>query len=138
MPTINAIDFIVKTDDLQQAKFVEKTYPEELSTNQVLLGIEQFAFTSNNNTYGLIVQRMNYWNFFPTRDGYGILPAWGIGRVVVSNHPDVSIGQRFYGYYPMSSHLVVTINRTSRKGFMESSEHRQALPSVYNFYLNNF
>ena len=79
---------------------------------------------------------MNYWKFFPTQFGYGIIPAWGLANVVISNHPDVQVGQRFYGYYPMSSHLLVTISNVSSKGFVDNTEHRQALPPIYNFYTN--
>ncbi len=136
MATINALDFVVKVDDLQQAKRVEKIYPGELPSNQVLLEIDKFSFTSNNITYGVVGEQMSYWKFFPTQPGYGIIPAWGLARVVVSNHPDVQVGQRFYGYYPMSSHLLVTINNVSSKGFVDNTEHRQALPPVYNFYTN--
>lgn len=136
MATINALDFVVKIDDLQQAKLVEKTYSDELSSNQVLLEIDKFSFTSNNITYGVVGEKMNYWGFFPTQFGYGIIPAWGLANVVISNHPDVQVGQRFYGYYPMSSHLLVTINNVSSKGFVDNTEHRQALPPIYNFYTN--
>ena len=79
---------------------------------------------------------MNYWKFFPTQSGSGIIPAWGLANVIISNHPDVRVGQRFYGYYPMSSHLLVTINNVSSKGFVDNTEHRQTLPPIYNFYTN--
>ncbi|MDN5213031.1 DUF2855 family protein [Fulvivirgaceae bacterium BMA12] len=136
MATINALDFTVKIDELQKTQFVEKTYSDELSSNQVLLEIDKFSFTSNNITYGVVGEKMNYWKFFPTQSGYGIIPAWGLANVVVSNHPYVQVGQRFYGYYPMSSHLLVTINNVSSKGFVDNAKHRQALPPIYNFYTN--
>lgn len=136
MATINALDFIVKIDDLQQARLVEKTYSNELSSNEVLLEIDAFSFTSNNITYGVVGEKMNYWKFFPTQFGYGIIPAWGLANVVISNHPDIQVGQRFYGYYPMSSHLLVTVKNVSRKGFVDNSEHRRVLPPAYNFYTN--
>jgi len=136
MITINALDFTVKTDDLQKTRLVEKTYSDQLQANQVLLEIDQFSFTSNNITYGVVGERMNYWKFFPTEPGYGIIPAWGMANVVASNHPDIAPGQRFYGYYPMSSHLLVTANHVSGKGFLDDNEHRQSLPAIYNYYTN--
>ena len=136
MATINALDFTVKIDELQKAQFVAKTYSDELSTNQVLLEIDKFSFTSNNITYGVVGEQMNYWKFFPTQSGSGIIPAWGLANVIISNHPDVQVGQRFYGYYPMSSHLLVTIDNVSSKGFVDVTEHRQTLPPIYNFYTN--
>ena len=136
MATSDALDFVVKIDDLQQAKLVEKNYSDELLSNQVLLKIDKFSFTSNNITYGVVGERMNYWQFFPTQSGYGIIPAWGLADVVMSNHPDVQVGQRFYGYYPTSSHLLVTTNKISSRGFVDNTEHRQPLPPIYNFYTN--
>lgn len=136
MATINVLDFVVKMDNLQQCKLIEKTYTDELSPNEVLLEIDSFSFTSNNITYGVVGEKMNYWKFFPTQFGYGIIPAWGMANVVISNHPEVQVGQRFYGYYPMSSHLLVKINNVSSEGFIDNTEHRQALPQIYNFYAN--
>jgi len=136
MPPIQALDFTVKKDDLHTSQFVEKTYADELASGQVLLEIEKISFTSNNITYGVVGAQMNYWAFFPTQEGYGIIPAWGFGRVIHSNHPDVQVGQRFYGYYPMGTHLLVSLDKVSSRGFMDKSEHRLALPPVYNFYAN--
>lgn len=136
MAAINALDFTVKLDDLRQTRIDEKTYTDELSPNQILLAIDQFAFTSNNITYGVVGERMNYWKFFPTLPDFGILPAWGFATVIQSNHPDVQVGERFYGYYPMSTHLLVTSNHVSSKGFIDNSEHRKTLPPIYNFYTN--
>ncbi len=136
MATINALDFTVKIDELKKNRFVQKRYADELSKNQVLLEIDKFSFTSNNITYGVVGEQMNYWKFFPTQSGSGIIPAWGLANVIISNHPDVQVGQRFYGYYPMSSHLLVSINNVSSMGFVDISEHRQSLPAIYNFYTN--
>ncbi len=136
MPIINALDFTVKTDNLQETKIVERPYSDELQPNEVLLEIDNFSFTSNNITYGVVGNQMNYWDFFPTQSGYGIIPVWGLANVVVSNHTEVKVGQRFYGYFPMSTHLLVTIDNVSSKGFVDSSAHRQTLPPVYNFYTN--
>ena len=99
MSTINVIDFTVKIDNLQQVKIIEKTFIEQLAPNQVLLEIDKFSFTSNNITYGVIGEKMNYWKFFPTQEGFGIIPAWGLANVVASDHPEVKVGQRFYGYF---------------------------------------
>lgn len=134
MTAIDAVDFTVKLDKLQEVQFVTKTYSDELDTNQVLLEIDKFSFTSNNITYAVVGERMRYWEFFPTHSGSGIIPAWGLARVIISNHPDIAIGQRFYGYYPMSTHLLVTVGKASKTGFVDISAHRQALPAIYNYY----
>jgi hypothetical protein len=43
------------------------------------------------------------------------------------------VGQRFYGYWPMSTHLTVTPRKT-RNGFADVAPHRADLPPVYNQY----
>jgi hypothetical protein len=62
------------------------------------------------------------------------VPLWGYADAVHSNADGIEVGQRFYGYYPTSSHLVVVPDRVSDKGFRDASEHRASLPSAYNFY----
>lgn len=136
MPQIKAKDFIVDLNNLQSAKTIEKEYANDLQPNQVLLKIDKFAFTSNNITYAVIGHKIGYWKFFPTQEGHGIIPAWGFADVVASSHADVTVGQRFYGYFPMSSHLLVTAGKVQPHGFMDVTTHRQALPPIYNFYTN--
>ena len=136
MATLDALDFTVDTKNLQSTRFVKRRYADELPPNQVLLKVDRFSFTSNNITYGVVGERMNYWKFFPTQAGYGMIPVWGLAHVIASNHPEVTIGQQFYGYYPMSSHLLVTVNKTTRQGFVDTTAHRQSLPPIYNFYSN--
>ena len=98
MAPIQAFDFTVKLDNLQTTEVVEKTYSDTLLPNQVLLEIDEFSFTSNNITYGVVGERMSYWKFFPTQPGYGIIPAGGMAKVVSSTHEEVEVGQQFYGY----------------------------------------
>ena len=136
MANVNALDFTVKIDELHESQFVTKTYSEELSSNQVLLEIEKVSFTSNNITYGVIGEQMNYWNFFPAQSGFGIIPAWGFAKVIISKHPDIQVGQRFYGYYPMGTNLLVTVDHVNSNGFVDQTKHRQTLPPIYNYYSN--
>ncbi|MEM8509429.1 MAG: DUF2855 family protein [Bacteroidota bacterium] len=135
MAAITGFEFIVKTDHLTQTRFVTKTYADELLPNQVLLAMDLFAFTANNITYGIVGDQMHYWKFFPVQPGYGSIPVWGFADVVISSHPEIKVGQRFYGFYPMSSHLLITAKVTSQ-GFVDITKHRQALPPIYNFYTN--
>ncbi|WP_276391759.1 DUF2855 family protein [Eudoraea chungangensis] len=134
MTAINAIDFTVQINKLHHLQIVEKVYSEELAPNQVLLEIDRFSFTSNNITYGVVGEQLDYWKFFPTHSGFGIIPAWGLANVVASKHPDIQVGQRFYGYYPMSTHLLVTAKTSKKQGFWDVTEHRNSLPAIYNFY----
>lgn len=132
----NAKDFIVDLGNYQSTKMVDKAYPDTLEDNQVLFKIDKFSFTSNNITYAIVGDRIGYWKFFPTEEGYGIIPAWGYADVVASTHPDVKVGERFYGYYPMSSHLLVQPDKVQPHGFMDGISHRRPLPPIYNYYTN--
>lgn len=67
---------------------------------------------------------------------WGIIPVWGFGTVVESTTDEVPVGERFYGYYPMASHAVLTPTRVSAAGFSDGSSHRQSLHAVYNQYSN--
>ena len=89
--TSGAVDFLVRRDDLRQTKFAPALPPTStqasLAPGQALLRIDQFAFTSNNVTYGAFGDAMSYWNFFPAAEvGWGRIPVWGFGTVIASQH----------------------------------------------------
>ena len=126
-------NFEVLRGDLNQARSVE-TPPLVPLNGEIVLRIEKFALTANNITYGVAGDLIGYWQFFPAEGDWGRIPVWGIGEVSSSEHPDVQIGQRFYGYFPMSQELKVKPAKITQRGFADASEHRSALPVVYNQY----
>jgi hypothetical protein len=126
-------DFVVNRKDIAQTKFIEVKAPS-LSSGQALLAVERFALTANNITYGVAGDMIGYWKFFPTISGWGKVPVWGIATVVKSNEAGLVVGDRFYGYFPMSHELVVSPERISPRGFTDGSAHRAELPVVYNQY----
>jgi hypothetical protein len=102
---------------------------------EALLAIDRFALTTNNITYAAFGDAMNYWGFFPTgREGWGQTPAWGFADVVASTVEGIEVGERFYGYYPIASHIRMTPTRVTPRGFYDGAEHRRALNSAYNQY----
>lgn len=129
-------DFIVKRDDFSQSKFVDaKPVAEiELKPGELTLEVEKFAFTANNITYAVAGDMLSYWDFFPAEDGWGRVPVWGIAKVTASAHDEVSVGERYYGYFPMSDYLVVQAQRVNKTGFIDGSEHRSHLAPTYNQY----
>ena len=102
---------------------------------QALMRIDRFALTANNMTYAAHGVDMGYWGFFPSTPGLGIVPVWGFATVVDSQIDGVAVGARFYGYWPMASHAVVTPVRVGPHGFTDGAVHRQKLPPVYNNYV---
>lgn len=127
-----AWDFVVAKTDLRRSEFRD-VEPPPLADGQVRLAIESFALTANNITYAVFGEMMKYWDFFPGPDGFGRVPVWGHARVEASAHPDIAVGQRFYGYWPMSTHLTVQA-KPGKTGFTDASPHRQHLAVVYNQY----
>ncbi|MEB0138162.1 MULTISPECIES: DUF2855 family protein [unclassified Undibacterium] len=130
-------EFIVDRAQLHVSKVIPLTIPTAatLVSGQVLLKIDHFAFTANNVTYAAFGTAMKYWNFFPTVSGWGNIPVWGFADVVLSTVDGIAVGQRYYGYYPMATHLCVTPGRFHAGGFSDTAPHRQEMHGLYNQYL---
>lgn len=127
--------FLVNRNDLNDTRWQESAAPPALERGQVRLKVDRFALTANNITYAVAGDSMNYWDFFPAEAGWGQVPVWGFADVVESAHDQIAVGNRYYGYYPMATHLVVQADRVSERGFSDIVDHRAALAAVYNNYL---
>jgi len=127
-------DLIITKSDLSDVSWAEReTVP--LQEGEVRLQIEAFALTANNVTYAAFADFAGYWNFFPAEDeAKGRVPFWGFAKVAESRCEGVEIGQRFYGYYPASTDLIVAPGKLSPLGFTDTSAHRAQLPGFYNVY----
>jgi len=80
----------------------------EAAEGEVVLRIDNFAFTANNVTYAMFGDAMHYWDFFPTADaGWGVIPVWGFATVQESAVDGIAAGERFYGYFPMATCVIV-------------------------------
>ena len=122
--------------------------PEDfaLQDGDILVALERFAFTANNVTYGAVGEQIGYWQFFPPHlaanddpdwandADWGCVPVWGFAKVVVSKQPDIEVGERLYGYFPMSDYLQITPTRISAQRLIDGAPHRAQLPEVYNNY----
>lgn len=127
-------NFVVSRTDLRDAKFAPAA-PLEPAEGEVVLEIERFALTANNISYGMAGDMLGYWSFFPADDGLGRIPAWGIARVTKSAHEGVSVGDKFFGYVPMSNEVLMTPVDVSARGFSDGAAHRAQLPAIYQEYL---
>jgi hypothetical protein len=132
--TTTSQDFIVSRKDLRSTAW-QQTPLRDLGPGDVLLQVDHFAFTANNITYAAFGEAMGYWNFFPAPEGFGRIPVWGFADIIESQHPDLPVGERVYGYFPMSSHVILQADRVTASGFSDRAEHRAALAAVYNAYL---
>ena len=131
-------EFLVRKDQLGTTT-VRSVPDAALADGKVRVGIERFALTSNNITYAAMGDAMQYWQFFPVEadaDGvaWGRIPVWGFGTVLASRHPEVTVGERLYGYFPMSSAVDLAPGKVSATSFMDTAPHRAQLHAVYNQY----
>jgi hypothetical protein len=131
-----AVDFVVGRTDLKRTAFVPARASENapLAPGQVLVRLDKFALTANNVTYGTVGDMIGYWGFFPADEGWGRIPVWGFGDVARSTQADVAAGERLYGYFPISTYVVLQPERVALAGFVDGTAHRAALPPIYNQY----
>ena len=128
------MEFLVKRDDLHETRFEDDAGPPELERGQALLEVDSFGLTTNNITYAVMGDAMNYWKFFPAPEGWGRVPMWGFADVADPGDTDLEEGARIYGYLPPSTHLVVEPEGVDERGFVDASPHRAELPSAYQAY----
>jgi hypothetical protein len=134
MRPLNTTRLLTSKTQLQHSRvdMVSLAPPEQ---GEALLAVRRVALTTNNITYAAFGDAMQYWNFFPTGEAdWGHMPAWGLADVVASNVRGVEVGERFYGYLPIASHIRMKPVRVSERGFYDGAEHRLALTSAYNQY----
>ena len=130
--------FQVNKQDLNQHTVVEAKNTKA-NVDGITLEVERFAFTANNLTYYMVGDKLGYWRFFPPinneKEGaWGVIPVWGIGKVIASSVPEVEIGHRYFGYFPPASQLHMEACAVSPGTLIDTSKHRLSLPQGYNLY----
>lgn len=121
---------------LGETRIVQAAEPAQAGPGEALLRIRRVALTTNNITYAAFGDAMQYWQFFPTGDAaFGHMPAWGFADVLSSDVSGLEVGERFYGYFPLASHLRVQPVRVTERGYYDGAPHREALVSAYNHYV---
>ncbi|MBW2282089.1 MAG: DUF2855 family protein [Deltaproteobacteria bacterium] len=131
--------FGVRRDDFSRTRFEDVEIDEVLQSGQVLFRVDRFALTSNNISYASAGDMLDYWGFFPADafpagEPWGRIPAMGYGDVIRSSHPDVPEGQRAFGFFPMSTHLVIQADRVSPSGYVDVASHRANHAPAYQQY----
>lgn len=123
----------VKRNSIAETRIVEDA-PMPLGDGAARLRIESFSVTANNVTYAVVGDAFGYWNFFPGEGEWGVVPMWGHAVVEQSNHPELAVGERVYGYLPMGTHLDVWPVGITPGGFSDGAPHRQPMSPIYNQY----
>jgi len=128
------LDLLVRKNDLRTLEWCQSA-PRRLYSDEIRVRVDRFAFTANNVTYALFGDRMGYWDLYPATEGYGRPPVWGFGTIVESRAPDLQVGERLYGLWPISAQCVLRTDRVTETGFVETSSSRTARAAAYNHYL---
>ncbi|NNC99558.1 MAG: DUF2855 family protein [Gammaproteobacteria bacterium] len=131
MAIIAGQTFEVDRTNWNKQRIVESSFDTELADHEVLLKVDRFALTANNISYCVSGDALGYWRFFPAEDNWGRIPAMGYGEAIASACPDVAIGERVFGFFPMSSHLKILAGECSAASFSDISEHRAGLSPFY-------
>lgn len=104
--TIAVTRLFTRKDALNESRLEASEEPANAAPGEVLLRIDRFALTTNNITYAAFGEAMQYWEFFTTgQPEWGHMPVWGFADVVASAVDGIAAGERFYGYFPIASHI---------------------------------
>jgi Protein of unknown function (DUF2855) len=101
--------FIVNKSKLGDCKVVDgpSADPVDLADGAILIQVDRISLTANNILYAVLGERLHYWDLFPAPDGFGVIPVWGFGDVIASRHPEIEVGERLFGCFPMGSHATL-------------------------------
>ncbi|MFL1405291.1 DUF2855 family protein [Marinobacter sp. M1N3S26] len=127
---------VTDQESLGTSKVINEQVPP-LADGQALMRIHRLAVTTNNITYAAFghTPHLRYWDYYPVAEqGWGQMPAWGFAEVVESTVEGVEPGERFYGFWPIATHVVVDPVRVSQRGFYDGRDYRLDLVSAYNQY----
>lgn len=123
----------VDRQDIRRTRLVTTSTPSDLRPGHVVMRLERAALTSNNVSYALSGDMLDYWGFFPTEEGWGRLPVMGFGVVTASDCADVPVGGRYFGFFPLGDHHVVQA-QGSRSGFVDVAPWREKHAMAYRSF----
>ncbi len=131
------MDLLIKKSALAESKLVDAPLAP-LGEGEARMRVDLFSLTANNVTYGAMGDFLKYWSFFPSEDaGWGRVPVWGFATAIESRSPSVAVGERVYGYLPMSDTFTLKPGERKHGSFAETAPHRAGLAPVYNSYVLN-
>ena len=121
----------INRSDITTVDMVDTVAPTDAPRESVVVQLDMFALTSNNVSYAVAGDFLDYWGFFPaSQPGWGRLPVMGFGTVTSSDVAGVEIGSRWFGFYPAGDHHVLQpVVRNG--GMVDMAEHRAGHAPAY-------
>jgi hypothetical protein len=113
---------------------IETSQALALDAGQARVRVDRVGLTANNISYAATGDKLQYWQFFPARDPWVCVPAWGFATVTESRADGLLAGERIWGLWPMASELVIEPGKPTPMGFTDNIAHRRKLPFIYNEY----
>jgi len=116
-----------------------------LADDHIRVDVGPFALTANNITYMVTGDMIGYWQYFQPKayglmpkggedKSWGCMPVWGYGLVTQSNHKDIAVGSKIYGFFPVTDAIDMKPVKLTPTGFIDGVDHRKDGHSVYNSY----
>lgn len=116
---------------LAETRIYTREISEKLEPNEVVLEVDRLAMTSNNISYAVAGDLLDYWGFFPAGDGWGRIPAMGWADVVASAHPNIKVGERVWGFFPYTNYHKIEAGQVTASSFRDIGPHRAKHAPVY-------
>ncbi|EUC43340.1 hypothetical protein COCMIDRAFT_101129 [Bipolaris oryzae ATCC 44560] len=141
-----SIHVVSKLDNTKHAVFHIDQDPPSLAASSVRVQTWLVSLTSNNLTYARSGTPLRWWDTYPVpeasptpfnnREEWGIVPAWGYGRVLESTIDAIAPGSLLWGMWPTSEHAVdLQLEAIEPSGhWSERSTQRSKLMTIYNTY----
>lgn len=123
----------INRSDIRHSRIAETPVLTTTGPGQVVMRLDRFALTSNNVSYAMGGDFLDYWGFFPTEAGFGRLPTMGYGIITESTNPDLAVGGRYFGFFPAGDFHVVQAEAT-RSGFVDIGPHRESHAMAYRSF----
>ena len=127
----------VNRDDFHETRTVEtqgEVDTARLEPGQIRLSIERFALTTNNITYAVAGDMLDYWGFFPIDPATDALGPrfrrWGSGPSPSRHIPTLPVGGRYFGFYPMATDVVIDA-APHGSAFRDVGPHRAEHAATY-------
>ncbi|USP74114.1 uncharacterized protein yc1106_01388 [Curvularia clavata] len=143
---VEVIHVVSKLDNAKHAVFhIDQDVPS-LAASSVRVQTWLISLTYNNLTYARSGTPLHWWDTYPVpeaspapfnnREEWGIVPAWGYGRVLESKNDAIAPGSLLWGMWPTSEHAVdLQLEAIEPAGhWLERSAQRSKLMTVYNSY----